>query len=446
MSDPNRVYAEQVIGRLRGAGYHALLAGGCVRDLLLGRVPKDYDVATDATPEQVRNLFGPRRTLAIGASFGVIVVLPPHAERAAGVAQIEVATFRTEGGYVDGRRPQHVAYATPQEDAQRRDFTINGLFLDPLSGDVFDYVGGQADLRAGVIRAIGNPADRMTEDKLRLLRAVRFTATLDFRLDPATAAAVTQMAPQLGVVSAERIAAELRRMLVDRHRRRALELCCDTGLLAVVAPEIATNNASWRRTLTMSEMLNEPTFELALATLIVQASGGGEPPEYSMHSDRSTWRADASRAPQKLTTICERLRLSNAESERIAFLTTQQTALENAAALPLSRLKRLASRPGIAELVELTRIAALADDRVPADAAFVAAFLRDTPPEVIDPPPLLTGADLIAAGLRPGPAFKTLLETVRDAQLDARISTNAEALALARRLQSLDADATNTRT
>ena len=235
-SSPAREFAVEIVRKLRAAGHTALLAGGCVRDLLLGREPKDFDVATTARPEQVRDLFGHRRTLAVGASFGVIVVVPPRGSEA---GQVEVATFRTEGPYQDGRRPESVAFCTPEEDAQRRDFTINGMFYDPVEARVLDFVGGEADLAARVLRAIGDPHARMREDKLRMLRAVRFAATLDFMLDEVTAAAVREMAHEIVVVSHERIAQELRRMLVDTHRRRAVELCDSVGLLSVILPEVA---------------------------------------------------------------------------------------------------------------------------------------------------------------------------------------------------------------
>ena len=298
------------------------MAGGCVRDMLLGREPKDYDVATTARPEQVRTLFGQGRTLAVGASFGVIVVLPP---RGSDAGQVEVATFRTEGPYLDGRRPESVAFCTPEEDAKRRDFTINGMFYDPIEARVLDFVGGEADLAARVIRAIGDPHDRMREDKLRMLRAVRFTATLDFALDETTAAAVREMAEQITVVSAERIAQELRRMLVDAHRRRAVELCESVGLLEVILPELT---AAWlesrsknpsppaplpaepgrgvklktdskqvdvrAKTLAMLPLLASPSFELALATLLHSL------PARPVAHD-----------------LCRRLKLSNDEIDRI---------------------------------------------------------------------------------------------------------------------------------
>ena len=233
VNSPQREFAVEVVRQLRAAGHTALFAGGCVRDLLLGRPAKDYDVATTATPDQVRRLFGHKRTLPVGASFGVIIVLGP---REAG--HVEVATFRTEGPYQDGRRPSSVAFCTPEEDARRRDFTINGMFYDPMETRVLDFVGGEADLSSRVVRAIGDPHERVREDKLRMLRAVRFAATLDFALDPTTAEAIREMAGQLIIVSAERIAQELKKMLVDRHRRRAIELSESTELLPIILPEL----------------------------------------------------------------------------------------------------------------------------------------------------------------------------------------------------------------
>ncbi len=267
-ADPKREFAVDVVGQLQAAGYRALWNGGCVRDFLMGRPPKDYDVATDARPETVRRLFGHRRTLAVGASFGVIIVVGSKES-----GNIEVATFRTEGPYLDGRRPEHVEFAGPEEDARRRDFTINGMFYDPISEQVHDYVGGEADLAAGVVRAIGRPADRMTEDKLRMLRAVRFAATLDFQLDPATADAVRAMAPEIHVVSAERIAQELKRMLVDPHRRRAMELARETRVLLEILPELkpvveAADGVAWETALRRLKLLQQPRFELATAALL----------------------------------------------------------------------------------------------------------------------------------------------------------------------------------
>ncbi|MEX0718929.1 MAG: CCA tRNA nucleotidyltransferase [Planctomycetaceae bacterium] len=405
MPDSQREFAVEVVRRLREAGHVALWAGGCVRDFLLGRTPKDYDVATDARPEQVRELFGKRRTRAVGASFGVILV---HGSRDAG--DIEVATFRTEGPYSDSRRPDSVAFATAEEDARRRDFTINGIFYDPLEQRVLDYVGGEEDLGRAIVRAIGDPRARMTEDKLRLLRAVRFAATLDFELESATAEAVREMAPQLHLVSAERIAQELKRMLVDPHRMRAVRLARDLGLLAEIVPELFAGKIDLEPTFHLLQHLDEPRFELALAGLLHTV------PEYAGE-------------------ICRRLRLSNHETDAVVWMSEHRDALDDAATLSKSRLKRLMAHPLFDDLLRLERVKLLAHGADLAPVLFCEEYLRTTPREEIDPPPLVGGADLITLGLAPGPRFKEILETLRDAQLEGTLTTRAEGLDMAGRLK-----------
>jgi len=409
---PHREFAIEVVRKLHAAGHTALWAGGCVRDLLTGREPQDYDVATDAVPDQVRALFGKRRTLAVGASFGVIIVLGP--KHNGETICVEVATFRTESGYSDGRRPDQVAFSTPEEDAWRRDFTINGMFYDPLQEEVRDYVGGQQDLRDGIVRAIGTPAERMREDKLRMLRAVRFTATFDFELDTATADAVRAMADQLSIVSAERVAQELRKMLVSPHRRRAVRLMQSINLLGVVFPEFAEpaeteETAAWQHTLDTLDALESPSFELALATLLP-----GFVPQGRQFDD------DGAK-------ICRRLKLSNHETERITWLVQQRDTMRSAPEMPLCRLKGLLAHPGAEELLKFTAadLTARGSDMSPVE--FVRTYLERTPPERIDPSPLISGADLIELGLSPGPRFKELLTMVRDAQLNEEITTADEA-------------------
>jgi poly(A) polymerase len=420
-ADPKREFAIAVVRRLQEAGHRALWAGGCVRDFLLGRVPKDYDVATDAHPPIVREIFGQRRTLAVGASFGVIIVI---GSKDAG--NVEIATFRTEGPYLDGRRPEHVSFSGPEEDAQRRDFTINGMFYDPIAETVHDYVGGEADLGAGVIRAIGNPADRMAEDKLRLLRAVRFAATMDFQIEPATAAAVRNMAHEIHAVSAERIAQELRNLLVDRHRRRGVELTRELGLLAEILPEVAAessqtpaaNDSGWQRALNRLHALSEPLFELACAALLY-----GPPESARMRS-----------APA----ICKRLRLSNQETDTIVWLLRHLGDVAASQEKSLAELKRLLVHPSAHELIELARVDALAGNADLSPVMHCEEFLLNTPPDRLDPPPLLTGDDLIAMGIKPGKSFRTILDSVRDAQLNEEISTRDEAMELARQLLGLN--------
>jgi poly(A) polymerase len=458
-SDPIRDFAIDVVRRLSGAGFVALWAGGCVRDLLMGRTPKDYDVATSARPEEVRQLFGRRKTLAVGESFGVIIVLGPT--KAAG--QVEVATFRTEGPYADGRRPDSVAFSTPQEDAARRDFTINGMFFDPLAETLHDYVGGERDLGQGIVRAIGDPHARMSEDKLRMLRAVRFAATLDFQIDEATAAAVREMAGEIRVVSWERITQELKRMLKDAHRERALRLCHELGLLEVILPELTsildhpqsesseqtaniqrrTSNAErptsniqhptsniqrpmpnrdWWRTLHMLGNLEEPGSELAMAVLL-----------HTVPSPEGRKRRQADEEGT-VHAVCRRLKLSNDETVHIVWLVTHQHALDEAASLPLAALKRLLAHRHINDLFQLAYRSALAEQRDTAGLDFAADYLASTPRKVLDPPELIDGADLQAMGLTPGPQFKGILNAVRDAQLNEEISTREEACDRARRI------------
>ena len=406
VKSPQREFAVEVVRQLRAAGHTALFAGGCVRDLLLGRPAKDYDVATTATPDQVRRLFGHKRTLPVGASFGVIIVLGP---REAG--HVEVATFRTEGPYQDGRRPSSVAFCTPEEDARRRDFTINGMFYDPMETRVLDFVGGEADLSSRVVRAIGDPHERVREDKLRMLRAVRFAATLDFALDQTTAEAIREMAGQLIIVSAERIAQELKKMLVDRHRRRAIELSESTDLLAIILPELNRESrepAAHEITLRMLELLERPSFELALAVLLHSLSA------------------------LVVVQICRRLKLSNDELERINWLVAHQDDLMSAPELSLARLKRTLAHPFRDDLITMMRVKLLAMEADLKPALFCEEYLLRTPADVIDPAPLITGDTLKSLGMNPGPTFRTLLETIRDAQLNGEITTVEQAVEMAR--------------
>lgn len=405
---PQHEFAIEIVRQLRGAGHTALFAGGCVRDSLLGREAKDYDVATTATPEQVRKLFGYRRTLAVGASFGVIMVVGPS-----DAGTVEVATFRTEGPYQDGRRPESVAFATPEEDALRRDFSINGMFFDPIDQQVLDYVGGERDLAAKIVRAIGDPRERIREDKLRMLRAVRFTATLAFSLDQATADAIREMSADLIVVSAERITQELKRMLQDRHRRRAIELADELELIRVIVPELdeIRKRPVWDETLRRLELLNQPSFEVALAAFLLPLE-----------------------SVPVVDTICRRLKLSNDETARIEWLTAHHRALDEAPRMSLAGLKRILAHPDSQELLELERAARTAEGANIDPIEFCQQFLAQNSNEVLDPVPLITGDDLITLGLRPGPRFKSVLFRIRDAQLNLEIHTSEEAAALAREL------------
>lgn len=394
-----REFALDVVKKLREAGYESLWAGGCVRDQLLELEPKDYDVATSAKPDEIRDLFGKRRTLAIGASFGVITVLGP---RSAG--QIEVATFRTDAAYSDGRHPDSVTFTNAEEDAKRRDFTINGLFYDPVEERVVDYVGGQADLVDRLIRAIGDPALRFGEDKLRLLRAVRFAATFGFRIEEQTFAAIENMAADITTVSAERIGVEVRRMLLDANRRTAIELLRETGLLPHVLLEVAKlDDFSWQETLRVLAELNEPTLPLALAALLHRAADEGA-----------------------TGAVGRRLRYTTKEAERAGWLLANLAMVAEAPSVPWPRLQRVLVHDGAVELLAL-REAIVGPD----DPALVFCRKRLVwPAERLDPAPLLDGSDLIAHGLSPGRQFAALLEKVRDAQLTGQITSRDDALSL----------------
>lgn len=416
--EQQRAFAESVVRTLREAGFTALWAGGCVRDLLLGKTPKDYDVATDARPQQVRQLFGQRNTLSVGESFGVIVVLSPQRDS----GQIEVATFRTDGDYSDGRRPDSVVFSTPEMDAQRRDFTINGMFYDPLVGKVLDFVGGERDLANGIVRAIGVPQARMTEDKLRMLRAVRFTATFDFALDAETARSVREMAEQITTVSPERIGQETRRMLVDPHRHRAIELCDELCLLPLVFPEllpVVRRPEQWHLTRNMLRLLQAPSFPLAFAVL---------------HDRVDACDNESADVISVTTEAGKRLRLSNDEIAAAVWQLKHRDTLRMAETRTVARLKRTLAESGGRELLSYLRVQDLAQAREPADSMFCEEFLRRTPVESLNPPPLITGDDLKQLGLKPGPKFKELLEVLRDAQLNGEVTTFEESHAMARRL------------
>lgn len=405
-----RDFAAEIVSRLRGDGHETYWAGGCVRDELLGRTPADYDVATAAPPEIVRNVFGRRRTLAIGAAFGVITVLGPK-----GAGQVEVATFRTDAAYTDGRHPAGVTFCSAREDAKRRDFTINGLFLDPLTGEVHDFVGGREDLAAGIVRAIGVPALRFGEDHLRMLRAVRFTAFFDFVLERETRSAIERMAHLVAAVSPERVAAELRAMTSRAGRLRALELLDETGLAREVLPEVAPTDAAsrraWQEAGRIVAALDEPSLPQALATLA------------------------ADREPAVLGAIASRLRLSNQEMKAAGWLHAGLREIDGA---DPARRAWSAVQPWVADeraplLADLLRARA-ACGRGDATAAAAAWFTAqvERPRHETDPPPLVTGTDLLAAGVPPGPPVGAALARIRALQLDGAIATREEAIAVAR--------------
>jgi tRNA nucleotidyltransferase/poly(A) polymerase len=408
-----RQFAIEVVRKLRDAGYVALWAGGCVRDQLLGREPKDYDVATSARPEQVRAVFGHRKTIPIGASFGVITVIGPK-----NVGQIDVATFRRDVSYSDGRHPDSVEFSNPQDDAQRRDFTINGLFFDPLAEEVIDYVGGQDDLRAGVIRAIGVARERFNEDKLRMLRAVRFAATFGFQIAGETLSAIREQATELVIVSAERVAAELKRMLTLERRRMAMELLKESDLLEVIFPEYRDLPAeAWDQTLAILDRLPAPTFPQSLATILR--------PLADKPDDLATL----------VNVVCRRLKLPTDDLVQVQRLLREEPLLRRASTLSWPQLQRLISIPGIERVLDFSAaVSHVLGEGL--DNLDLCNRLLELPQELLNPPYLISGEDLKLLGLKPGPTFKLILERVRDAQLESLVNTTEEALQLARKLAS----------
>jgi poly(A) polymerase len=445
-----RAFAIDVVRRLRQAGYEALWAGGCVRDELLGVEPADYDVATSARPEEVQSTFA--RTVAVGESFGVIEVIGPRRPDNS-FPKVQVATFRSDGAYVDGRRPESVVFSTAEEDARRRDFTINGMFFDPLDGRVIDYVGGQADLKARVLRAIGDPYARFREDKLRLVRAVRMAARFDFPIQEQTAAAICEMAPEITVVSAERIAEELRKIMVHPNRASAMRQMDELGILRHVLPEVenemkglpqgppaAPTGDLWQHTLKVLEVLDgprwpepaAPSFPLAFGALLhdvgKKRSAAREADKYTFHRHEHIGKRLAGVAGR-------RLKLSNAECDRIQWLVEKHQYLCDAPTMRASKLKPILVHPGIGELLAMHRADSVASGRSVEHIDFCERMLRDTPPEELNPPPILTGDDLVALGWKPGALFKKVLDTVREAQLEGKIKTKDEAIRLAEHMK-----------
>ncbi|HEV3116365.1 MAG TPA: CCA tRNA nucleotidyltransferase [Gemmataceae bacterium] len=435
-----REFAVDVVNRLRGAGYEALWAGGCVRDELLGLVPDDYDIATNARPEEVMKLF--RRTVAVGASFGVVQVLGPASEQ--GRLTVEVATFRSDAGYSDGRHPDAVIFSSAQEDALRRDFTINGMFFDPIDNRLIDYVGGREDLGNKILRAIGDPAVRFAEDKLRMLRAVRLATRFALKIEGKTAEAIQAMAAQITVVSAERIAEELRKLLVHPQRARGVNLLHDLGLAAAIVPELlpmkglpqgppqAPTGDLWDHVMRVLELAGpQVSFPLAFAALLHDV---GKPRMVGRTPDRYTFYGHEHVGRRMSEDIAARLKLSNVERERLSWLVEKHQFLCEARHMRLSKLKQTLVHPGIAELLALHRADAMASGRSTDHVEYCEELLARWTAADLDPAPLATGDDLVALGLEPGPNFKRLLDAVREAQLEGTIRTKAQALELIRRM------------
>jgi putative nucleotidyltransferase with HDIG domain len=424
--------AAEVVARLRANGHQAYFVGGCVRDLLLQRDPKDFDVATSALPERVLALFD--KTFAVGAHFGVVLVL-------SGEIVTEVATFRNDGVYSDGRHPDGVRFSSsPQEDVKRRDFTINGLMLDPDDGSVLDWVGGVQDLQAGLIRAIGDPFERFTEDKLRMLRAVRFAARFGFGMDPGTEKAIQRLAPEVSQVSRERVRDELNRMLTEGRARRALELLDETGLLQQVLPEVVRlkgveqppqfhpEGDVWTHTLIMMEGLPAGCpVTLAWGVLLHDI---GKPATFRVAPDRIRFDGHVEAGIHIAEDICGRLRFANHETQQILELIGNHMRFGAVRQMKKSTLKRFFRLEQFDQHLALHRLDCLSSHGSLESYDFARERFETVPQEQVRPPLLLNGRDLIAAGYRPGPMFSKMLALAEDAQLEGSVMTREEALAL----------------
>ena len=421
--------AAAICAKLRQAGFAAYLAGGCVRDRVIGVPPKDYDIATDARPEVVQGLF--EHTVAVGARFGVIMVI-------CGGDQFEVATFRADAAYVDGRRPSAVRYGTIEEDVQRRDFTIGGMYFDPADGRVIDLVGGLRDLRAGIIRAIGNPDQRFREDHLRLLRGIRFAARLDFMIEPATWRAIQRDASSISRISAERVGEEIVMIMTEGKAARGLDLLVESGLAQTIMPEVIALKGCeqplnfhpegdvYRHTRLMLSMLPAGCSEtLAFGTLLHDIA---KPRTRAVIDGKTTYYGHTEQGAAMAADLMRRLRRSRFVQERVAYLVRYHLRLCMAPRMRPATLKRMLAEDGFDELLELSRFDALGSNSQLGFYHFCRKALASMTTEEIRPPRLIGGDDLIAMGFRPGPDFKRILAEVEDLHLDGALASREDAL------------------
>jgi poly(A) polymerase len=441
--------ASSIVQKLRQRGFQAYFVGGCVRDLLLKRDPKDYDVATDATPTQVMEIFP--ETYAVGVQFGVVLV-PVKDSTQDGASQeipsktsaVEVATFRSDIGYSDGRHPDEVRFSRdPKEDVERRDFTINGMLLDPVSGEILDFVNGQKDLAAGIVRTIGDPAKRFAEDKLRMLRAIRFAARFEYRIDEPTFAAIKRFAPEIRAVSRERVRDELTRMLIEGHARQAFLLLDESGLLGEVLPEISAMKGVAQppefhpegdvfvHTLLLLDQLPFPCpLTLAWGALLHDV---GKPATFRVAPDRIRFDGHVEVGVKIAEELCRRMRFSNDETEQILLLIENHMRFGDATRMKESTLKRFFRLPRFEEHMALHRADCLASHGILSTYEFVKQKRAEIPMEKMRPAPLVTGHDLISAGYTPGPRFSKILTAVEDAQLEGRLPSRDAALEFVQR-------------
>ena len=423
--------ATRLVERLRAAGHEALFAGGCVRDRLLGKEAHDIDIATSARPEEIQNLFP--RTVAVGAQFGVIVVLEDGGE-------FQVATFRSDGAYRDGRHPESVAFTNAEGDARRRDFTVNGLFFDPLTRQILDFVGGEADLRAGILRSIGDPHARFAEDKLRLIRCVRFAASLGFEIEAETWRALLERAPEITAVSAERIRDELVKIFSHPSRVRGFDLLDQSGLLAILLPEVEAlkgceqppdfhpeGDVFVHTRLMLSLLPERVSTPLVFSVLFHDI---GKPPTFLIdETGRIRFNGHESISASMTEKIFARLRFSNAETEATVVGVKNHMAFKDVQNMRVATLKRFLARPTIDDELELHRVDCQGSHGLLDNYDFLLRKREEFSNEPLIPPPLITGRDLIAAGLQPGPHFKKLLDSAQALQLEGGLKTREDALA-----------------
>jgi poly(A) polymerase len=431
-TDTKKALAVEIVRRLQERGYTALLAGGCVRDMVMGTASADYDIATSARPEEVVRLF--EKTVPVGAQFGVIMVLKEG-------HPFEVATFRSEGPYSDGRHPDDVSFCDPEKDAHRRDFTINGMFYDPIKEKLLDYVGGQQDIKARLLRTIGEPHERFKEDRLRMVRAVRFASRFEYEIEEATRKAIQELAPKILTVSWERIREELEKILLHRNRSTGIKLLDELGLLEHILPEITRmkgitqpdnlhpeGDVFIHSLLTISH-LEDPSWVLAMGSLLHDVA---KPVTWELRDGRIRFPYHESIGAEMAERICDRLRTSREEKERISWLVRKHMTFKDARKMKLSTLKRLLSHPDYPLLAEVCRVDALASSGDLSDYNYCEEMRGKFKEEEIKPQRLISGHDLIALGLKPSPLFSEILNRLYDEQLEGKLHTREEALTRAR--------------
>jgi poly(A) polymerase len=429
----------EIVAQLRGRGHIAYFAGGCVRDIVRGKTPKDFDIATDAKPEEVQQIFS--RTYAVGAHFGVIVVVENG-------FQFEVATFRSDDVYVDGRRPSAVRFSSPKEDAKRRDFTINGMFYDPVANEVIDFIGGRADLDAKLVRAIGDPAERFKEDRLRMLRAVRFATVLDYKIDNQTWDALAANAHAISEISAERIREELVRIFMSPNRVHGWDLLDQSGLMRAIIPEIEAMKGCaqpkqfhpegdvFQHTRLMLQLLPAEVsvplvFSVLLHDIAKPRTANVDPTGRIRFNAHDRIGAEMSEA------IMERLRFSRAEIDATVEMVRQHMVFKDVPRMRVAKLKRFMARPTFEEELELHRVDCASSHGMLDNYEFLVGKREEFASEPIIPPPLVRGEDLIALGVKPGPKFGEILEAVETRQLEGALKTREEALDWVKRKYSL---------